>query len=292
MFKRYLEEARGVPALDVVTDIPPLNNVDAERLGYPTQKPEALLERIVRASSNEGSIVLDPFCGCGTTIAVAQKLRRRWIGIDITHLAIGVIRGRLTGPGGLPLTDYEVIGDPKDVAGAEALAEQDRFAFERWALGVIGGKPQYGRSHKGADAGVDGVLHFADRGRLQKAIIQVKSGKPAVTHVRDLRGVLDRDKAPIGVLLTLKEPTGPMLKEAATAGLFEGQDGRRYPKVQILTVGEMLGGKRVQCPMAEVVDFAERGRQGNGQQSRLDQSSPEPTTVRGPWGASRGAPRP
>jgi site-specific DNA-methyltransferase (adenine-specific) len=263
MLKRYLEEAKGVPALDVITDIAPLNNATAERLGYPTQKPEALLELIIRASSNEGDVLLDPFCGCGTAISVAERLGRRWIGIDITHLSISLMKHRLNDAFGSEVSRYEVIGDPKDLPGAVALAQEDRYQFQWWALSLIDARPVHYK--KGADYGVDGVIHFFDdnSGRARKAVVQVKSGHVKVGDVRDLKGVMEREKAEIGFFITLEEPTAPMLKEAGAAGFYVPKHfpGYKFPRLQVLTVEELLGGGQAQYPRMNVATFKKAERQ-------------------------------
>ncbi len=251
-YKRYLDEQLGTPCQSTWNDIPPINSQAKERLGYPTQKPEALLERIITAGSNEGDLVLDPFCGCGTTINVAERLKRRWIGIDLTHLAIALIRHRLNDTFGTQLCPYEVIGDPKDLWSAKALAEQDRYQFEWWALSLVDARPAQDRK-KGSDSGIDGYVYFFDddSGIAKKVIVQVKSGKVTASHVRDLKGVVDREKAAIGVLLTLNSPTRPMLEEAAAAAFYQPHahlNTEVFPKLQILTIEEVLGGKRVQYP--------------------------------------------
>jgi DNA modification methylase len=250
MLKRYLDEARGVPALDVITDISPLNNVAAERLGYPTQKPEALLERIITASSNEGDVVLDPFCGCGTTIAAAQKLKRQWIGIDITSLAISLIRHRLADTFG-KAAEYEVIGEPVSLPDAVKLAHDDPYQFQWWALGFVGARPV--EQKKGADKGIDGRIYFHDEGagsKTKQIIFSVKAGHLSPGHLRDLRGVLDREHAEIGALLCMEEPTGPMRKEAASAGFYKSPWGK-HPRLQILTIEDLLTGKTLDRPPAQ-----------------------------------------
>lgn len=251
--KQYPEDMAGLPLQDVITDIKPMHNLAQERLGYPTQKPEALLERILRASSNEGDVVLDPFCGCGTTVQVAQKLNRRWIGIDITHLAIGLIKTRLDDAFGPEVRKtYEVIGEPTDVAGAQQLAEENKYQFQYWALGLCGARPTEGIK-KGADRGIDGRLYFHDdrSGNSRQIIFSVKGGHNiGVSEVRDLIGVLQREKAEIGVYISFEEPTKPMQKEAAEAGFYTSADGSRYPRIQLLTVKDLLeGNKTVQRPL-------------------------------------------
>src|SRR5487761_2113970 len=244
--KRYLDEQRCRPISDVWTDIDALNSQAQERLGYPTQKPLALLERIIAITSNPGDVVLDPFCGCGTAVAAAQKLGRQWIGIDITHLAISLMRTRLRDSFG-DLVKYRVIGEPTTIHDATALAEQDKFQFQYWALGLVGARPQ--EQKKGADHGIDGRLYFHDEagGVTKQVIFSVKGGHTQVGDVRDLRGVIDREHAQIGVLLSLQEPTQPMRTEAASAGFYESHWGK-HPRLQVITIAELLAGKQVDMP--------------------------------------------
>jgi site-specific DNA-methyltransferase (adenine-specific) len=227
-------------------DIPSLPPMDKERLGYPTQKPLALLERIIGASSNEGDVVLDPFCGCGTALVAAQKLNRRWIGIDITHLAITLMRNRIRDS--FPSIQFEVIGEPVDLASAKALARQDRYQFQWWALGLIKARP-LGEKRKGADKGIDGVIQFIDdpTGKPKRAVVQVKSGHVAVNAIRELKAVAAHDA--LGIFITLEPPTAPMQTEAVSTGFYHspGWD-KDYPKIQILTVEELLHGKAVDMP--------------------------------------------
>ena len=246
--KIYLDESPGVPVTDLWDDLPPIHASAAERLGYPTQKPEALLERIIKASSNEGDIILDPFCGCGTTIAAAQNLNRRWIGIDITHLAITLIKHRLRDSFGDEASKtYRVIGEPVSLPDAQQLAADDPYQFQWWALGLVGARPV--EQKKGADKGIDGRLYFHDEpgGKTKQIILSVKAGHVTVSHLRDLRGVLEREKAEIGVLLCMEEPTKPMRAEAAGAGFYKTPYGN-HPKLQILTVGQLLEGARIDYP--------------------------------------------
>jgi len=248
--KRYLDELKGKPVQSLWDDIEPIGAHAAERLGYPTQKPEELLERVVVAGTNKGDIVLDPFCGCGTAIAVAEKLGRRWIGIDITHLAIALMRHRLHSAFGAALSPYHVIGDPKDVEGAQALAAEDRFQFEWWALGLADAWPAQDKK-KGADSGIDGYISFFDdnSGKAKRIIVQVKSGHVTVAQVRDLKGTVEREKAAIGVLITLEEPTKPMRTEAIAAGFYDSENFKgQYPKIQVLTIAELLDGAKVKFP--------------------------------------------
>jgi DNA modification methylase len=271
--KHYLDEIKGVPLDDVWCDIPPINSQAAERLGYPTQKPEALLERIIRASSNEGDLVLDPFCGCGTTVAAAQKLKRRWIGIDITHLAITLMKKRLLDAFGTE-AKYNVMGEPTSLPDAAALAESDPYQFQWWALGLVGARPV--EQKKGADKGIDGKIVFQGDapGIFENVEISVKAGHVTANHVRDLRGVVERDKAAIGVLISMEDSTKPMQTEAVTAGFYESKTwGKQYPKVQLLTIAELLAGKKIDMPPVKQIGAtfkkAERFKGAEGKQLEL-----------------------
>ena len=251
--KHFLEEAKGYPVDDVWTDIPPINSQAAERLGYPTQKPLALVERIIKASSNEGDVVLDPFCGCGTTVDAAQHLGRRWIGIDITHIAISLMRRRLRDRYGEGLK-FDVIGEPQDEGSARALADQDRGQFQSWVLDQIDARPT--QELKGADRGIDGLIFFCDDGKnIRRAIVQVKSGHVGVSLIRDLVGTLRREKdenetAPIAVFITLAQPTKPMIREAASVGFYQHplNSQRKFPRVQILTIRDLFDRKKPLLP--------------------------------------------
>lgn len=242
--KLFLADAPGPPLGDVWTDIPPLQASSAERLGYPTQKPVPLLERVIQAACPPGGVVLDPFCGCGTTIAAAQKLKRRWIGIDLTYLAISLIKSRLTTMGA---DNYAVLGEPTTADDAAELAREDPYQFQWWALGLIGARPA--ERKKGADHGIDGRLFFFDEGTAnpKQVIVSVKAGKVQVSHVRDLVGVLQRESAHIGVLVSFHESTQPMRQEAASAGFYSSPWGQ-HAKVQIVTVAELLAGKKLDMP--------------------------------------------
>ena len=257
-YKRYLDEMPGVPLQDLWTDIRPIGSQAAERLGYPTQKPVALLERIIQASSNEGDTVLDPFCGCGTTIAAAQKLDRRWIGIDITQLAISLIRYRLGDSFGEDCR-FEVIGEPTSLPDATALAKQDPYQFQWWALGLVRARPA--DEKKGADRGIDGRRYFHDEkgGKTKQIIFSVKAGHVTVSQVRDLVGVISREKAQIGAFLSLEPPTSPMRREAASAGFYESPWGK-HPRIQLLTIEDLLGGKSIDYPQATDVTFKKAQR--------------------------------
>jgi len=247
--KRYLDEQEGTPVGDTWTDI--RHALGNEALGYPTQKPLALLERIVHASSNAGDVVLDPFCGCGTTIAAAQKHGRQWIGIDITYLAVRLIEERLKGFS--PPAQYEVIGIPQDTASAGDLAQRDRYQFQLWALGLIPAQPV--QEKRGADRGMDGIALFVDEaGKPSKsAVVQVKSGHVSVTQIRDLCHVVEREKAALGLMITLEKPSQPMIEEAALAGYYHSAGWNRdYPRVQIRTIAQLLDGQTFEMPPSNV----------------------------------------
>ncbi|MBM4301457.1 MAG: site-specific DNA-methyltransferase [Deltaproteobacteria bacterium] len=265
--KRYLDESSGLPVQDIWTDIEALRSWHKERLEYPTQKPESLLERIIRTSSNEGDLVLDPFCGCGTAVAVAERLKRRWLGIDITHLAIALIKQRLFDTFEAELCQYAVIGEPVDVPSAQALARQNRHEFEKWALGLVYARPAKDKV-KGADAGIDGVIHFTDdpSGKYKKMVIQVKSGHVSVSQVRDLKGVMEREKAAIGALITLKSPTRQMRDEAAEARHYEPESlpGLRFPRLQIITIAELFAGNTLLYPRLGAGTFKKAPRKRKG----------------------------
>lgn len=278
--KRYLQEMKGVAMGSVWTDIPPLNSQAQERLGYPTQKPETLLERVISASSNEGDTVLDPFCGCGTAVSVAQRLGRRWVGIDITHLAITLIKHRLKDAFGDDVAkSYETVGEPVSLFDAETLALQDRYQFQWWAVGLVGARPTPKEQKKGADKGIDGRLYFHDEAfkkadKTKQVILSVKSGHLKATDVRDLRGVLDREKAEIGVLIALEEPSGPMRTEAASVGFYDSPGwGRKHPRLQILTIAELLAGKSIDMPpirqTSTTFKKAPRAKKAQAPQARL-----------------------
>ena len=250
-FKRFLDEQPGVPLQDLWTDLDPINARAAERLGYPTQKPESLLERIIESSTNKGDVVLDPFCGCGSAIAVAEKLGRRWVGIDVTYLATHLIKSRLVEAFGESV-DFSVTGEPTTPDDAAKLANEDPYQFEAWALGLVGARAT---KKKGADRGIDGRLLFHEKqgGQTRQVLISVKAGKVGVGAVRDLRGVIERENAEIGLLIAMREPTEPMRKEAASAGFYRsGSEGvgswGQHPRIQLLTVEELLEGKRIDMP--------------------------------------------
>ena len=316
--KRYLDEQEGWPLDDVWEDIPPLNSQAKERLGYPTQKPVVLLERIILASTNPGGLVLDPFCGCGTTIDAAEKNGRDWIGIDVTQLAISLIKNRLQDTYGSRLkfvsgtpsessrsrreealtskseinqslvtstpteqaeSIVRIIGEPTTPNEAATLAEQDKYQFQWWALGLVGARPV--EQKKGADHGIDGKILFRDDPKAAKPeqiIIQVKGGKTGVKDVRDLRGVLDREKAAIGILISLQPATGPMEMEteAASAGFYEHKTNQqKYPRLQLRTVKELMEGKGIERPSTvaatdETFKKAPESKKKHGEQKALE----------------------
>jgi len=274
-YKRYLDEMPGVPLQDIWDDIAPV--LGKQDLGYPTQKPLALLERIIQASSNPGDVVLDPFCGCGTAVAAAEKLGRKWIGIDVTHLAIALMRYRLDSM--FPGIKYDVIGEPEDIGAARQLAHDDRYQFQWWACSLIQAKPLGGQEgsktgKKGSDKGIDGVITFLDdnTGKPKQVMVQVKSGHVKSGDVRDLIGVLDREKAAMGVFVTLEPPTPDMLTEAVKAGKYHSPGWNQdYRRVQILTIEELLQGRQVHMPptaqtfkQAPKAERAKEGQEGFG----------------------------
>jgi site-specific DNA-methyltransferase (adenine-specific) len=276
-YKRYLDEQRGKPLGDVWIDIPPINSQAAERLGYPTQKPLALLERIIQASSNPGEVVLDPFCGCGTAIAAAEKLNRRWIGIDITHLAISLIKYRMRDM--FPNCVFDVIGEPQDLEAARQLAKDNRYQFQWWALSLVDAKPVGGDSEskkgkKGKDLGIDGVINIFDdpKGKPLSVIVQVKSGKVGSHDIRDLHGVLDRESAPVAILITLEPPTKDMITEAVSAGYYNSPIWQReFPRLQILTIEDLLNGYQPDLPPSHgTFKKAPRARKSEATQKKLD----------------------
>ncbi|MBU9699494.1 restriction endonuclease [Rhodobacteraceae bacterium HSP-20] len=271
--KRYLSEQSGGVMGTIWTDIPPLNSQAQERLGYPTQKPVALLERILNASSNPGDVVLDPFCGCGTTVHAAEKLGRAWMGIDVTHLAIGLIEKRLRQA--FPGVAFTTQGVPQDLASAQDLARRGRsdgryyFEFEKWALSLIDAVPG-NLGKRGADGGFDGNLYF---GRTGRGIVSVKAGdNVGRAMVGDLKGVMDRQKADLAVFLTLTPPTRPMVEEAASAGQVE-VDGVAVPRVQIVTIEEAmrLRDRAVRLPLRRSDTFRAAAREEDAsRQGRLE----------------------
>ncbi|MGH6811923.1 MAG: site-specific DNA-methyltransferase [Methylocella sp.] len=267
--RRYLDRMGGQAPQDVITDITPLSKRHGERLGYPTQKPLALLERIISASSNEGDLVLDPFCGCGTTVHAAQKLNRRWIGIDVTHLAIHLIKRRLKDA--FPKISFDIAGVPKDLDGARALALQDKYEFQKWALAMLDAQPYKG-GKKGGDGGVDGFLYIRPDGKkTEKVIVSVKGGQslnPAM--VKDLIVTVDQEGAKMGVFLTLEAPTKGVVTQAAAAGFYKTDYGQ-FPKIQIVTVEELFGPSNpLHLPWQDTSVFKKARREKTETQSKLD----------------------
>jgi len=275
--KRYLDESKGMPIQDVWTDVESLRSWHDERMGYPTQKPQQLLERIITASSNPSDVVLDPFCGCGTAVHAAQKLGRQWIGIDITHLAISLIEKRLRDA--FPGIEFEVHGTPKDYEGARNLAERDKYQFQWWACSLVNAQPYQGKK-KGADAGIDGLIFFQDdKSTPKKIVVSVKGGENVgVTMVKDLIATVGRQKAEMGIFVTLAEPTKPMLTEAVAAGYYTTPTGAKFPRIQIHTIADLLSGKaRAAYPNldAGALTFRKAAlEQGEDKQSDLFHAAP------------------
>lgn len=238
---KYADEMKGVPLQNIWSDIPPVNPQAKERLGYPTQKPIALLKRIILASSNKGDVIFDPFCGCGTTIYAAHETERKWIGCDIAILSIKLVREVLTERYRLVEgVHFEVDGIPVSVEQAQELFKRDPFQFQHWVVERVGGFPM---QKKVADRGIDGRLYFEMKGSLGEMILSVKGGKLRPTDVRDLRGVMERERALLGGFLSLQEPTKAMRSDAADAGMIE-HNGVKYPRLQLMTVRDILEDKR------------------------------------------------
>lgn len=269
-YKKYLQDSKGKTVTNL-WDIPA--TAGREALGYPTQKPVALLERIIEASSNEGDVVLDPFCGCGTTVHAAQKLGRQWIGIDVTHLAISLIERRLREA--FSGIQFETIGVPKDIGGARALSEKDKHEFQKWALTLIPDAQPWKGGRKGADTGIDGVVHLrTGRGQGQRAIIEVKGGGAVgVDAVHKLKSVVEREKALLGLLVTLQPASAQAHKEAVAAGFVEVDMGTgtiRFRRIQILTIEELMTGARPELPLVDSTGFRKAKREDSTRQEELD----------------------
>lgn len=248
--KYYLDEAKGVQLQALWSDIDALNSMAIERLGYPTQKPLALLERILAAGTNEGDVVLDPFCGCGTSIDAAQRMGRQWTGIDITYIAVDLIEKRLLHTFGQQIQgSYDVLGIPRDVDGARRLFEQSPFDFERWAVSKVNGTPN---EKQVGDKGVDGVVRFwtDKRGSTGRLIVSVKGGRQVGPQfVRDLLGTVHTQHAEMGGLLTLAPLTRGMQDAIDHAGSYRWPiTGQSYPLAQIATIEDLLGGRRLDAP--------------------------------------------
>jgi len=277
--KKYLKDVKGLPISDLWVDkgVSPLQS--AEWLGFQTQKPEALLERIILTSSNKGDLILDAFCGCGTTISVAEKLERKWVGIDITNLAINIMKHRLQKQFNFTQRriKVDIEGIPKDLAGAKELATKDRkgrFEFEYWALGLVNALPKRSKEKMyGADEGIDGILVIkTSEKELQSLIVQVKSGKVKRDYIATLKGDVQREGAIGGVLITLQEPTKSMIEESNKAGFFESLlTKEKYPKIQIITIKELFDGKRLNLPNNYSIykDAKEVKLKSSGRQKKL-----------------------
>lgn len=247
--KLYLDESKGAVIGNIWIDIPPIQASAAERLGYPTQKPVALLERIILASSDPTGVILDPFCGCGTAVHAAQKNGRQWIGIDITHLAISLIEKRLKDAFKTGL-DFEIVGTPKDIDAARDLATRDKYQFQWWAVSLVEAQPFQGKK-KGADGGIDGLkfFHDLDKAGVRKIVVSVKGGGIKADDVRALNHVRERENAEIALFISLDTPTKGMVADAASAGFYEAANGKKYPRIQLLPVTDLLSGtKRAEHP--------------------------------------------
>lgn len=268
--KRFLNEQAGGVVGNVWTDIYPLNSQAQERLRYPTQKPVALLERIISASSNPGDVVLDPFCGCGTTVHAAQKLGRNWIGIDVTHLAISLIERRLRDAFGKD-AQFETIGVPKDISAARDLALRDKHEFEKWAITLIPDAQPFRGGKKGADTGIDGIVYLRTaKSQTDKAIVEVKGGAVSVDQIHKLKSVIEREKALVGLFVTLNPPTRQMVAEAANAGFVETDHGR-YQRIQILTIEGILDFREVpRLPVIDAGGFKKAPKEKTNKQSGFD----------------------
>ena len=277
--KQYLDQGKGVPIQSLWDDVPALHSQDSERLGYPTQKPESLLERIIKASSNEGDIILDAYCGCGTTIAVAEKLNRSWIGVDITYQSISLILKRLEDSFGKnSIENIQLNGIPKDMESAVALAnkadDRTRKEFEKWAVLTYSNNRAVINAKKGADKGIDAVAYFqGEKDNTEKIIFQVKSGKVKSGDIRDLQGTMTLQQAAIGIFITLQPATKDMIQTAKMAGIYQSPFmSQLVDKIQIVTVQEILEEKkRIDIRlMFEVLKSAEKQRETKGTQISLE----------------------
>ena len=267
--KHYADELDGHAVSDFWDDIPPISAHAKERLGYPTQKPLALLERIIAASSNDGDVVLDPFCGCGTALDAAEKLGRKWIGIDVTHLAINLIEQRMLDSH--PDAQFKVVGRPESLGGAEELAKRDKHEFEKWIVPKLDGHLFEG-GRKGADGGIDGFIYFKPDGKkTEKAILSVKGGdNVGVGLIRDLHSTMEREKALAAIFVTKALPTKPMRSEAAKVGLFEDEWGNKRSRLQILTLADIFQGLRPDLPfVVSPYKKAQRSKKASGQGTLL-----------------------
>ncbi|MEP7354303.1 MAG: DNA methyltransferase [Acidobacteriota bacterium] len=271
--KRYLNEGEGGGVMGTVwTDISPINSQAQERLGYPTQKPLALLERIIAAGSKEDDVVLDPFCGCGTAVHAAQKLNRQWVGIDITHLAISLIEKRLKTAFGTHCK-FDVLGTPQDLEAARDLAERNKYQYQWWAVSLVDAQPYQGRK-KGPDGGVDGIKFFRDldRKEVRKIVVSVKGSGLKADDVRALNHVREREGAEIALFISLEKPTAGMLRDAAAAGLYTSYNDQKFPRVQLLTIENLLAkAQRAEHPDYEPdINFKRAASEPAGKQGNLD----------------------
>ncbi|QFP95215.1 DNA methylase [Streptomyces phage Dwayne] len=268
--KLYLDEGKGVAIQTNWTDIPNLQAAHAESLGYPTQKPIALLERLISLTTEPGDVVLDPFCGCGTTVDAAQKLGRRWIGIDVTTLAVDLIDARLRHTYGETIREtYEILGIPRDISGAQALFRRSPFEFERWCVMMLDGQPN---EKQVGDRGIDGVIRFPidGKGGSDRVLVSVKGGATNPGHVRDLVGTVESQRAAMGVFVCMNEATKGMVEAANHSGVYSHPaNGQRYPKVQIMTVRDLIDGKRPKMPTALLPYFQAQRRYGEEQTEKL-----------------------
>jgi site-specific DNA-methyltransferase (adenine-specific) len=265
IYRYYLDEGAIPP--DWWVGIQQLNREARERLGFPTQKPEALLERIIKASSNEGDLVLDPFCGCGTTVSVAERLNRQWVGIDVTMLAINLVRHRLSHQFSEKGISIYVDGRPRDISGAEALFKKNPFEFEYWVLDMVDAVPAQSKTKenmRGADKGVDGVINFIKDVQngdqiYGKLLVQVKGGTVHRDDIATLKGDVERERADGGVLVTLEKPTKPMREETVSAGSYKIKFGGEFefPKIQILTIEDLLSNKKPKVPIGALKYYKE-----------------------------------
>jgi DNA modification methylase len=286
MYKRYLDESKGTPLTTNWSDISFIRGWSKEKLGFPTQKPLKLLERIVSVSSNPGDVILDPFCGCGTAVVAAEELKRQWIGIDITYIAIDLMRRRLEGAFGSGV-EFTIDGIPRDIPGAHALFDANPFDFERWAVSLVHGQPN---EKQVGDKGFDGVIRFPlpGKGVLGKALVSVKGGQGIVrAYVQELAGALGEHRAEMGVLITLAKPTRGMTDAANHAGTYEWPvNGQSYPKVQIITIEELLDGKRVDMPPS-LTPYLQAARNEPASQQLVMGEAAEPEPTKQDWTAPK-----
>ena len=277
--KKYLEELQAIDIGDVWTDIDAINSAAAERLKYPTQKPEALMDRIIQASSNPGDTILDAYCGCGTTVSVSERLERQWIGIDITYQSISLILKRLEDTfGKAALENVELNGVPKDIKSAVALANKKedkvRKEFEKWFVLAYSNNRAIINEKKGGDSGIDGIAYVLDvssagKQESQKVLFSVKSNQTLTPSViRDLNGTMERDGAVTGYLLTLY-PMPNLVKESKKYGTYRNNlYGKDFPKIQVISVQEMLDGARLDLPtVLGVLKSATKQAKGKKQES-------------------------